>query len=46
MKKERHTGYWLLMGGLTLVLLLGVALLIMGLNLGGDRIILPGKTAV
>ena len=38
MKKERHPVYGLLMTGLVLLLLLGVALLVMGLMLGPDRV--------
>ena len=45
-KKEKHPVYRLVMAGLILLLALGVALLVMGLNLGGDRLILPGKTAI
>lgn len=46
MKKKKHVGYWLWMAALIALLALGVALLVMGLNLGGDRLILPGKTAI
>ncbi|MBR4360867.1 MAG: hypothetical protein IKP32_09650 [Clostridia bacterium] len=46
MKKEKHVGYYVVMAALIVLLLLGVAMLVMGLNLGGDRLILPGKTAI
>ena len=38
MKKERHPVYGWMMAGLMLLLLLGVALLVMGLILGPDRV--------
>lgn len=44
MKKEKHPVYRLVMTFLILLLLLGIALLIMGLRLGGDRFILNSWT--
>ncbi|MDO5327423.1 MAG: hypothetical protein Q4G00_11980 [Clostridia bacterium] len=40
MKKEKHTVYRLVMVFLVILLLLGIALLIMGLRMGGDRFVL------
>ncbi len=40
MKKEKHTVYRLAMVFLVFLLLLGIALLIMGLRMGGDRFVL------
>ena len=44
MKKEKHPVYRLVMTLLILLLALGVALLVMGLRLGGDRLALPPGT--
>lgn len=44
MKKEKHPVYRLIMALLILLLILGAALLVLGLNLGGDRLILPPGT--
>ena len=44
MKKEKHPVYRMAMAFLILLLLLGIALLIMGLRLGGDRFILNSWT--
>ena len=40
MKKEKRTVYRLAMVFLVFLLLLGIALLIMGLRMGGDRFVL------
>ena len=40
MKKEKHPIYGIILGALIFFLLLGLALLIMGLRLGGDRLVL------
>ena len=40
MKKEKHTVYRLVMVFLIVLLLLGIALLVMGLRMGGDRFVL------
>ena len=44
MKKEKHTVYRLVMVFLVILLLLGIALLFMGLRLGGDRFVLNSWT--
>ncbi len=43
-KKEKHPVYRLVMALLILLLALGVALLVMGLRLGGDRLVIPPGT--
>lgn len=44
MRKEKHTVYLLVMGVLVFLLLLGIALLVMGLRMGGDRFVLNSWT--
>lgn len=46
MKKDRFITFKVMMALMTALLLLGVALLIMGLSLGGERIILSGTSAL
>ena len=43
-KKEKHPVYGLFLSVMILLLLLGIALLVMGLQMGGDRMALNSWT--
>ena len=46
MKKEKHTAYRFLMAGLILLLILGVVLLVIGVQWGPDRVYLPRPAVI
>ena len=41
MKKEKDPLFWLVLGGLVLLLALGIALLAAGLRMGNTQVLLP-----